>query len=124
VFTGSVAGAQPVPFNAVYAATKAFDRSLGEALWAEQVGTGIDVLVLEPGPTETEFQVVAGETSHAGEHPAAVVATALDALGRQPTVVSGWFNWLQSVAVRSIPRPILALIAGNVMAQWTRADMR
>ena len=54
----------------------------------------------------------------------AVVATALDALGRQPTVVSGWFNWLQSCAGRFLPRPILTLIAGNVMAQWTRADMR
>ena len=37
-------------------------------------GTGVDVLALQPGPTETEFQTVAGETAHAGEPPEQVVA--------------------------------------------------
>jgi short-subunit dehydrogenase len=124
IFTGSVAGAQPVPFNGVYGATKAFDRSLGEAMWAELQGTGVDVLVLEPGPTETEFQDVAGETAHAGESPAAVVAVALHALGRQPSVISGWINWLQANATRVAPRSLVALIAGQVMRQWTPKEMR
>jgi hypothetical protein len=81
IVTGSVAGRQPVPFNAVYSATKAFDLAFGEALWAELQGGGIDVLVIEPGPTVTEFQAVAGETPHAGEPPAQVVGVALNALG-------------------------------------------
>jgi short-subunit dehydrogenase len=124
VITGSIAGAQPVPFNGVYAATKVFDRYFGEALWAEQFGTGIDVLVLEPGPTETEFQSVAGETAHPGEHPAAVVATALEALGRQPSVISGWLNWLRANTTRLAPRSLLTLGAGQVMARWTPPEMR
>jgi short-subunit dehydrogenase len=123
IITGSVAGAQPVPYNSVYGATKAFDRSLGEAMWAEMQGSGVDVLVLEPGPTETEFQEVAGETAHPGESPAAVVEVALHALGRQASVVSGWGNWLQSNIVRFAPRSLVALIAGQVMRQWTPKEM-
>ena len=87
IITGSVAGAQPVPFNCVYGATKGFDRLFGEGLWGELQGTGIDVLVLEPGTTETEFQSVGGEIAHPGELPVQVVDVALDALGRQPSVI-------------------------------------
>lgn len=123
IITGSVAGAQPVPYNSVYGATKAFDRSLGEAMWAEMQGSGVDVLVLEPGATETEFQEVAGETAHPGESPAAVVEVALHALGRQPSVVSGWGNWLQSNIARFVPRSLVALIASQVMRQWTPKEM-
>ena len=61
IFTGSVAGNQPLPLHGVYSATKAFDQILGESLWGELRGSGIDVLVLQPGPTATEFQEVAGE---------------------------------------------------------------
>lgn len=120
--TGSVAGRQPVPLNGVYAATKAFDASFGEMLWAELLGSGVDALVVEPGPTETEFQVVAGETAHPGEPPEAVVANALAALGRTSSVVSGWGNWLGSVMVRLLPRPLAPLVAGSVMAGFTPAD--
>jgi short-subunit dehydrogenase len=122
--TGSIAGAQPVPFNTVYSATKAFDRNLGEGLWTELLGSGIDVLVLEPGPTETEFQAVARETAHPGEPPAQVVAVALEALGRQPAVVSGWGNWIQSTLVRMAPRSLVALLAGRRMSQWVEPEVR
>jgi short-subunit dehydrogenase len=119
VVTGSIGGRQPVPLNGVYSATKAFDLFFGEMLWAEMLGSGVDVLVLEPGPTATEFQEVAGETAHAGEPPEQVVRVALDALGRQPSVVSGWFNWIRTGAARLLPRSTAALVAGRVMAQWT-----
>jgi len=124
IMVASIAGNQPVPLNGVYSATKAFDRFFGEMLWAEMLGSGVDVLVLEPGPTETEFQDVAGETAHAGEPPEQVVRTALDALGRQPSVVSGWGNWIRSLGARVLPRSIAVLVAGRVMAQWTPAERR
>jgi len=92
IITGSIAGHQPVPYHGVYSATKALDLFFGEALWAELCGTGVDVLVIEPGPTKTDFQAVAGELDHPGEPPARVVDLALDALGQQPSVISGWFN--------------------------------
>lgn len=124
IITGSVAGAQPVPFNNVYSGTKAFDRNFGEGLWAELLGSGVDALVIEPGPTDTEFQAAAHETAHPGEPPANVVAVALEALGRQSAVVSGWGNWLQSTTVRWAPRSLVALLAGRVMLRWTDPEMK
>lgn len=124
VITGSVSGHQPVPLNGVYSATKAFDLFFGEALWCEMRGTGIDVVVLEPGPTETEFQKVAGETAHPGEPAERVVAVAFRALGKRSSVISGWQNWMLANVSRVFPRGLVARTAGWVMSQWTPPDMR
>jgi hypothetical protein len=125
VFTGSVAGRQPLPLHAVYAASKGFDLLLGDALAVELRDGGIDVLVLEPGPTESEFQAAAGETPHPAEPAERVVAVALDALGRQPSVVAGWANWLRAgLPQRLLPRSLVAHVAEGVMARQTPEDMR
>ena len=125
VFTGSVAGRQPLPLHGTYSATKAFDLLLGESLFVELRAEGVDVLVLEPGSTETEFQEVAGEIAHAGERAEDVVEVALAALGGQPSVVSGWWNWVRAtVASRFLPRPMVAYVARDVMAEQTPVEMR
>lgn len=125
IVTGSIAGRQPLPFHAVYSATKAFDLLFGEALSVELRDLGVDVLVLEPGPTETEFQYAAGEIAHGGEPPEAVVALALDSLGRQVSVISGWLNWIRAnLAARLLPRRLVAYIAREVAAARTPAEMR
>lgn len=125
IFTGSVAGCQPLPLHALYGATKSFDNLLGEALWGELRGTGIDVLSLLPGSTESEFHDVAGELPHPGEPAAKVVAVALRALGHQPSVISGVFNWLRAnAAMRLAPRSLLTLAAGKVTASQTPPDLR
>jgi uncharacterized protein len=51
----SIAGFQPLPYMSVYAATKAFVLNFTEALWAENQDTGVNILALCPGPTESEF---------------------------------------------------------------------
>lgn len=51
----SVAGFQPVPYFACYAATKAYVLSLSEGLREELREVGISVTALCPGPTATEF---------------------------------------------------------------------
>ncbi len=56
----SAAGFQPMPYNAVYAATKVFDRFFSLALAAEVERFGIKVTALCPGTTDTEFFSVAG----------------------------------------------------------------
>jgi hypothetical protein len=120
IFTGSVSGCQPLPLHALYAATKSFDNLLAEGLWGELRGSGVDVLALEPGATETEFQHAAGQTAHAGEPAEKVVRVALRALGQQPSVVSGAYNWARAnVAMRLLPRSLLALLARQVMAKQT-----
>ncbi|MFQ5415916.1 MAG: SDR family NAD(P)-dependent oxidoreductase [Myxococcota bacterium] len=125
IVTGSVAGRLPLPLHAVYSATKAFDLHFGESLAAELADENIDVLVLEPGPTATEFQAVAREVAHEGEPAADVVAVALQALGRRPTVISGWNNWLRgAIAPRLLPRSLLAHLAHEVMAEHTERELR
>jgi short-subunit dehydrogenase len=126
IIVGSVAGRQPLPLHATYSATKAFDQFLGEGLWAELRGTGVDALCVEPGATATEFQAVAGEQvgPNHGEPPENVVAIALEALGKQPSVVSGWFNWTRANLARFLPRSTLALIAKRVVAGQTPPELR
>ncbi len=108
IFVGSVAGMLPMPFHALYSATKAFDNFMGEALYEELRGSGVDCLALEPGSTETEFQQAAGEKAHAGEAPVEVVHAALESLGRAPAIVPGWFAWLRAnIGLRLLSRPLL-----------------
>jgi uncharacterized protein len=56
----STAGMQPLPYEATYAATKAFVRSFSQALRTELRGTGVKLLNVDPGPVATEWQEVAG----------------------------------------------------------------
>ncbi|MEL7330624.1 MAG: SDR family oxidoreductase [Cyanobacteria bacterium J06560_2] len=56
----STAAFQPGPMMAVYFATKAYVLSLSEAIAAETQDTGIQVTVLCPGPTQSNFGQVAG----------------------------------------------------------------
>lgn len=53
----SPAALQPVPYLAVYAATKAFVHSFSQALHEEWKRHGVHVQTLVPGPTDTEFDV-------------------------------------------------------------------
>jgi short-subunit dehydrogenase len=126
IVVGSVAGRQPLPLHTVYSATKGFDLLLGEGLWGELRGTGVDALVLEPGPTQTEFQSVAGESvgPNHGEPASNVVEVAFDALGRHPSVISGWFNWVRANAVRLAPRSTVAIIAKLVTQAQTPPELR
>ena len=125
VFSGSAAGHQPIPFHGVYAATKAFDLFLGEALFVELRDKGVDVIVLEPATTETEFQEAAGEVAHGGAPAAEVVRVALENLGGPPSVIPGWFNWLRAnFAQRIGTRPLTAYIARSYMLPRTPSDMQ
>ncbi len=124
VVLGSVAGRQPLPRHAIYAASKAFDLLFGEAVWAELRGTGVDVLVLEPGPTVSEFREVAGETRGTGEPTINVVNLAFERLGQQPSVISGWFNWVRANIARIAPRTVTTLVAEGVILEQTPPEMR
>jgi short-subunit dehydrogenase len=125
VVVGSAAGHQPLPLHGVYSATKAFDLFFGESLWAELRGSGIDVLVVEPGSVETEFQSVSGQIAHSGARPQEVVAATLAALGRQPSVIVGWGNWLRAnFATRLATRPLVAYISRQVMESRTPVERR
>lgn len=75
---------QPVPYMAVYAATKAFVHSLSQALYEEWRERGLLVQTLVPGPTATEFDELAGAYASAIQvrgSPREVVAMSLRRLG-------------------------------------------
>ncbi|MDB9512359.1 SDR family NAD(P)-dependent oxidoreductase [Kamptonema animale CS-326] len=55
LFTSSIAALMPGPFEAVYAASKAFLHSFSEALRNELKDTGVSITALMPGPTDTNF---------------------------------------------------------------------
>ena len=124
VFTGSAAGHQPLAYHAVYAATKAFDLFLGEAMFVELRDKGVDVLVLEPGPVETEFQDAADEIGHGGVSPAEVVRAALENLGGPPSVLPGWYVWARANVSRFATRPLTAYLARAFMLPRTPPDMQ
>ncbi|MEV0297573.1 SDR family oxidoreductase [Nocardia sp. NPDC050710] len=116
----SMAAYQPTPNMAVYGAAKAFVLSFTEALWQESLGTGLRVLALSPGATDTEFFDVVGTTDAAGsmrlQSAREVVDTALRALDRRnppPSAVVGRVNKIALLAQRlaSRRRTILTLAA-------------
>jgi short-subunit dehydrogenase len=55
----SPASYQPIPYMAVYAASKAFIQSFSQALHGEWKDRGVLVQTLVPGPTESEFDITA-----------------------------------------------------------------
>lgn len=61
----STAAFLPVPYMALYAATKAFVLSYSQALHEELSGRGVVVTALCPGTTRTDFHRVAGLASGA-----------------------------------------------------------
>ena len=59
----STAAFQPVPKMAVYAATKAFLLSFGQAVDSECRSRGVQVTTFCPGPTATGFEAVSGASA-------------------------------------------------------------
>ena len=106
---GSIVSFQPVGYMGVYAASKAYVLHFSEALWAELRAHGVTVTTLCPGTTRTEFFDHSGVPGWAerngGEDVESVVRTGLKAFdaGRH-YVVSGWTNYLVSLAARLATR--------------------
>jgi len=123
VNVASMAAYQGNPTMAVYGATKAFVLNLTEALWYESRGTGVRVLALSPGATETEFFAVAGLGADGGVRrmtAAAVVQTALRALDRRnppPSVIAGRLNRATATAGRLFSRRRATMVIGALMSR-------
>lgn len=120
IFTGSQEGEAPFPWSAAYAATKAFVHSLGLALHGELAGTGVDVLVLAPGATDTEAPVLQGfkrEALPGLMPPVEVARQALRQLGRTAFHVPGVENRKFVTLLRRMPREkLIAFNAQNMEA--------
>lgn len=120
IVVASTAGYQATPWMAVYGATKAFDLHWAEALRVELHGSGVDVLALCPGHTETEFHEVAGVRASAtglSTRPERVVDVALRRLGRRAAAVPGLANRILVSSTRCFPRALAARAAGWILSR-------
>ena len=116
---GSVAGFQPGPRMAVYFATKAFVNSFSEALAEEVRGSKLVISVLCPGPTESNFGVVARGEKKRRNKVAKMSARTVAEQGHHAfrhgvvTCIPGWLNKLLVFVVRLVPRWLPRRIAGR-----------
>jgi hypothetical protein len=119
LIVASTAAFQAVPFNSVYAATKAFDLIFAEGIAEEVRPFGVRVCALCPGPTTTEFQQVAeqpGRIFRMAETAQKVARVGLDGLARGKSyVISGAMNRLMIESERLAPRRFVASMAAKMM---------
>lgn len=112
------------PLIATYGATKAFNLSLGEALWFELGPQGVDVLACCAGATRTPgfLRSLGGRRGPWSMTPEAVAEEALAALGGPPSMVPGVTNKLASQLLRRLlPRRSAVAIMGSETAKLNRS---
>jgi uncharacterized protein len=116
----STSAFQPVPYLAVYAASKVFVLSFTEALAYELAGTGVKVQALCPGLTESEFHQTAGTdkvlfTKTGMMSAEAVAERSLRALdGGSVRVIAGWQNRLLAGLQRFAPQRLVRGVTGRL----------
>ena len=116
----SVAGFVPLPYSAVYAATKAFVVSFSRSIAHETRYRGVHVMVVNPGTTETNFFTAAGGNPF-GRQPgmqtaAQVVRESLRAFDRgRDSITTGALNRLSVVAAGLLPSHGIAAVAARAM---------
>ena len=115
--TSSIAATQPGPYEAVYAATKAFDQSFAEAIRSELKDSGVTVTSLMPGVTETNFfsranmdDTRAGSNEKMQDDPAKVAEQGFEALmkGEEKVVAGNPMNKVMAAAGRLTPDSVKA----------------
>jgi short-subunit dehydrogenase len=107
VFTSSVEGFIGCPFSTAYSATKALVIGLGEGLFGELAGSGVDVLTLCPGATESEATAKYAEKYAAvpNMQPAREVAQlTLDNITQGPVFVPNAHYKAQFEQLTAMPR--------------------
>ncbi|HEY6120920.1 MAG TPA: SDR family oxidoreductase [Pyrinomonadaceae bacterium] len=115
----STAGFQPVPYMALYGATKAFVLNFSQALWEENRGHGVHVMALCPGVTETNFfeaSQMKQPPMRVAQTPEDVVDAAMRGLARKRSlVISGWANFFMVESERMVPRSLITRVAGRAL---------
>jgi uncharacterized protein len=132
----SVEGFMPVPYQATYAAAKAFVLSFSRSLAYETMYTGVRVSALAPGTVTTGLHEKAGaEYSRYVQLLPAMTAEQVARIGYRKfmrgrkVIVTGWFNRLGIMAARFTPNLLLVPFMGLLFRvrdaegnlQWPRA---
>jgi short-subunit dehydrogenase len=120
----STAAFAPLPYAAVYSASKTFVLYFSEAIWGECRGRGVHVLALCPGGTATNFAAVASESAALGgkrpgmDSAEGVAKQGLDAfLARKTYLITAKSNRNLAWLPRLLTRKQLVISAG---ARWKK----
>jgi short-subunit dehydrogenase len=120
---GSTAGYQSVPTLALYSASKSFVITFTRALAQELKGSNIQVSVLSPGSTATNFMDRAGMTTEkmiqqaqkVEMTPTDVAKYALKKLfAGQTEIIPGFINQFSVFMLRFLPKSLIETIAHNL----------
>ncbi|MGW9349553.1 SDR family NAD(P)-dependent oxidoreductase [Nocardiopsis flavescens] len=119
----STAAFQPLPYQASYAATKAFVLSFSEALAEELRGSGVHVMAAHPGAIATGFfdGTTARINETAADAPETVAVRTLNDYARRRTAsYPGWFlNRVMTWPARLLPRASVMRLA-RTFNRWQR----
>ena len=119
----SVVSFLPLAYMSTYAATKAFLLSLSLSTDQELRGSGVRVLALCPGPTESEFHIAAGLNDALDVFPSMtaekVVEQALRGVARGRAVtVNGVLNSLSAFTAHLVGPRFAAVIGRPIMRRY------
>ena len=116
----STAAFTPLPWAAVYSASKTFVLNFSEAIWGEVRESGVHVMALCPGGTATNFAAVASESQALAkprpgmDTPEYVAKAGLDAFLKGKTyLITGKSNQSLAWMPRLLSREQLVLMAGK-----------
>lgn len=118
---GSTGSYMPCPYDAVYAATKAYILSVSKAINAELKGSGVSVTILCPGSTKTEFAHKAGMENtllfkNFVMKPETVAKIGYKALiNRKTSVISGVYNKILVLSSKFMPSSILNALTKKML---------
>ncbi|MET0462376.1 MAG: SDR family NAD(P)-dependent oxidoreductase [Chitinophagaceae bacterium] len=113
---------QPVPYLAVYAASKAFVLSFNKSLRYELRDSTVSLSYLSPGSTDTDFVVRARMRPHTlkmaerfNMTPASVAKIAINGLFKgKEEIVPGFLNKLNARLPKFFPLSLIRKIAGSI----------
>ena len=125
LFVSSLSGWGGQPYMAHYGAAKAYILTLGEGLYHEMRGSGIDVTVLSPGPTKTpmisDLPIDFAKLGMAVMSPDDVARYALKRLGKSAHAIPGMRNRvMQNMMSKTMTRNF----AGRMMRMMLRKQLK
>ena len=120
VLFGSIVGFCGVPYTTTYAATKNFVQAFAEGLQSEVAGSGISVLSVAPGPTNTGFAARARMQMGAALTSDAVARAIMSSLTRNGTIKPGALTKLLHYSLAMLGRRGRSFAMGKAMQDMAR----
>lgn len=114
----SIASYQPMAGNAVYGATKSFVTSFSHAIREELSETGVNVMVVCPGPTESEFFTRSKwiDATSSKTHPAFLWQTSKDVA----RITFKGIDNQKGVVIPGVTNKFLAAVSSSLPGSLTR----